>query len=92
MGVEETKHDLWLKRAQVIVAILAGLATFIFGVYNFFAKKPEEEKPPARTQNVTPANPQQSGALRSAVEETGASLIRSFGKKWESKSTDATSE
>ena len=34
MAVEETKHDLFLKRAQVTVAILAGIATLIIGVYN----------------------------------------------------------
>ena len=34
MGVEETKQDLWLKRAQITVAILAGLATLIVGIYN----------------------------------------------------------
>ncbi len=35
--VEETKHDLLLKRAQITIAILAGTATLIVGVYN--AKK-----------------------------------------------------
>jgi len=34
MTIEETKHDLFLKRAQVTIAILAGLATLILGVYN----------------------------------------------------------
>ena len=34
MAAEETKHDLFLKRAQVTVAILAGVATLILGVYN----------------------------------------------------------
>ncbi len=34
MAVEETKHDLFLKRTQVTVAILAGIATLILGVYN----------------------------------------------------------
>ena len=34
MPAEETKHDLFLKRAQVTVAILAGLATLILSVYN----------------------------------------------------------
>ena len=31
---EETKHDLLLKRAQVIIAILGGLAAVILGFYN----------------------------------------------------------
>lgn len=34
MGAEETKHDLWLKRAQIAVGILAGVATLIVGIYN----------------------------------------------------------
>ncbi len=32
--VEETKHDLLLKRVQITIAILAGIATLILGVYN----------------------------------------------------------
>ncbi len=32
--VEETKHDLYLKRTQVILAILGGLAAVIIGFYN----------------------------------------------------------
>lgn len=32
--VEETKHDLILKRIQVIIAILGGLAAVIIGFYN----------------------------------------------------------
>ncbi len=31
---EETKHDLYLKRIQVILAILGGLAAVIIGFYN----------------------------------------------------------
>ncbi len=34
MAVEETKNDLLLKRVQVTIAILAGLATLIIGAYN----------------------------------------------------------
>ena len=34
MAVEETKHDLLLKRIQITVAILAGLATLTLGIYN----------------------------------------------------------
>lgn len=34
MGAEETAKDLLLKRIQVTVAILAGVATLILGVYN----------------------------------------------------------
>ena len=32
--VEETKHDLLLKRVQITIAILAGLTTLIIGIYN----------------------------------------------------------
>ncbi len=43
MGVEETKHDLRLKRVQVTVAILAGTVTLAVGLYNLkhtmFGKK-----------------------------------------------------
>ena len=31
---EETKHDLFLKRIQITIAILAGVTTLILGVYN----------------------------------------------------------
>ena len=34
MGIEETKHDLLLKRAQVTVAILVGLASLVVALYN----------------------------------------------------------
>ncbi len=34
MGIEESRHDLWLKRAQVTIAILAGVTTLVIGVYN----------------------------------------------------------
>ena len=37
MGAEETKHDLFLKRVQITIAILAGIATLVVGIYN--AKK-----------------------------------------------------
>ena len=43
MGAEETKHDVRLKRVQVTIAILAGMATLAVGVYNIkhtiFGKK-----------------------------------------------------
>jgi hypothetical protein len=34
MAVEETKHDLLLKRAQITIGILAALTTLIIGAYN----------------------------------------------------------
>jgi len=34
MGVEETKHDLMLRRVQVTIAILVGMVTLAVGLYN----------------------------------------------------------
>ena len=82
MAVEETKHDLWLKRTQVLVAILAGSATLIFGIFNFFSsKKATEEEAERKRHEPISARKAEPGALQSAIEETGASWIRSFGKK-----------
>ena len=78
MTVEETKHDLWLKRVQITIAILAGLATLILGVYNvkknIFSKKDSAEAPQVIVQR-----PQES-PLKSALEETGAAWIKKLGK------------
>ena len=78
MAVEETKHDLWLKRIQITVAILAGLATLILGVYNvkknIFSKKDSAETPQAVVQRP-PESP-----IKSALEETGAAWIKKLGK------------
>jgi hypothetical protein len=77
MTAEETKHDLWLKRIQITIAILAGLATLILGVYNVkktvFAK-PEPMKPPPLVQ------PNPDSPIKSALEEAGASWIKKLGK------------
>ena len=35
MGVEETKHDLWLKRVNTWIAIVGSSVASIVGVYNF---------------------------------------------------------
>ena len=78
MAVEETKHDLWLKRTQIIIAILAGVATLILGIYNVkknvFSKNNPSETPPAVVQR--PAE----SPLKSALEETGAAWIKKLGK------------
>lgn len=85
MTVEETKHDLFLKRIQITVAILAGLATLVVGVYN--AKKlifPEKEeaadiapsmhgsRPPAATSDTPPPGRK----IQSALEDVGVSWIQ----------------
>ena len=78
MAVEETKHDLWLKRIQITIAILAGLATLILGVYNVkknvFSKKESAETPP-----VVASRPPDS-PIKSALEDVGASWIKKLGK------------
>ena len=78
MVVEETKHDLWLKRIQITVAILAGLATLILGIYNvkknIFSKKDSVETP-----QVVVQRPQES-PIKSALEDAGASWIKKLGK------------
>lgn len=73
MGAEETRHDLTLKRIQATIAILAGIATLVLGVYNikrtvFAPHVPETASRPA-------AHP-----IRAAVEEVGASWIKDFGR------------
>ena len=78
MGVEETKHDLWLKRVQVFIAILGGLAALAVGIYNvrksYFEKPAEVAAPP-------PPPAQQSDKLRSTLEDVGASWLETLKKK-----------
>ena len=77
MAVEETKHDLWLKRTQITIAILAGLATLIIGIYNvknIFSKKEPAAPPPVVAQRP-PESP-----IKSALEDAGASWIKKLGK------------
>jgi len=84
---EETKHDIFLKRVQVTVAILAGLATLILGVYNvkktlFSKNEPEEEVPysaPAVVAQPEKAQDKPS-PIKSALEDVGASWIKSLAK------------
>ncbi len=64
MGAEETKPDLMLRRIQVTIAILAGVATFAVGAHNvkhtFFSKKgPGNVSVQVRTNNGQPV--QQAG-------------------------------
>ena len=79
---EETKHDLYLKRVQIIVAILGGLAALVLGIYNVkkdvFSKKNPEEAP-----RVVAQKPEGS-PIKSALEDVGASWIKKLGKTSES--------
>ena len=73
MSENETKHEILLKRVQLVIGVLAGITTLIIGVYNvknIFVKKPEPVKPPPAAQ---------SDKLRAAVEEVGASWIKKLG-------------
>ena len=83
---EETKHDVFLKRVQVTIAILAGLATLILGIYNvkktlFSANKPEETPYSAPAEVVQPEKtPDKPSPIKSALEDVGASWIKSLAK------------
>jgi len=78
---EETKHDLFLKRAQVIIAILGGLAALILGIYNVkkdvLSKKKPEETPRVVVQKS------EASPIKSALEDVGASWIKKLGKATE---------
>ena len=69
-------RDQKLKRVQLWIAVLAGMATFVVGAYNikniFFSKKAAEAPEPVVVK-VRP-NP-----LRAAVEDVGASWIKELG-------------
>ena len=72
---EETKHDLYLKRIQIILAILGSLTAVAVGVYN--VKKAYFEKPAP----PPPPPPAQSDKIRSALEDVGSSWLQSLKKK-----------
>ena len=75
MGVEETKHDLMLKRVNITVAILGGVLAVAVGIYN--VKKAYFEKPAP----PPPPPPAQSDKLRSTLEDVGASWLQTLKKK-----------
>ncbi len=80
MGVEETKHDLMLKRVQITLAILGSLIALIVGIYNF--KKTVLEKPTQQEMpKMPPPPPPREDKLRSALEDVGASWIQELKKK-----------
>lgn len=71
---EESKHDIFLRRVQIILGILAAAIGVIVGIYNYMkVTKPEPPPPPAQQAAA-------GGELRSALEEAGASWIRKVAK------------
>ena len=75
MPAEETKHDLLLKRVQIVLAILGSLIAIAVGGYNvkktFFDKPaPLPEPPPAKSDKI-----------RNALEDVGASWLETLKKK-----------
>ena len=78
MGAEETKHDLLLKRINITIAILGGLAALAVGIYN--VKKTYFEKP-AAVVAPPPPPPAQSDKIRATLEDVGASWLETLKKK-----------
>ena len=72
---EETKHDVLLKRVQIVLAIGVAITGLIVGIFNV-KKAAKPEPPPAPVVQQAPAG----GQLRSALEDAGASWIRKIGK------------
>ena len=72
---EESKKDLFLKRVQVTIAILGGLATLIVGGYQIQKIVTGKADQPAVVVKEVPV-PKQTSELQSALESTGASWIR----------------
>lgn len=70
------KEEQILKKANLWIAVLAGLTTLIVGAYNikniFFKKEPAPVKVVERDS---------SSAIREAVEEVGASWIKELAAK-----------
>ena len=77
MPIEETKHDLMLKRVNITIAIVGGLLAVAVGAYNVkksYFEKPAPPPPP-------PVTSQQDSKLRSALEDVGASWLETLKKK-----------
>ncbi len=76
MSEASDKHEQFLKKVNLWVAVLAGLTTLIVGAYNvkniFFKKEPEPVKVVQKDS---------SSAIREAVEEVGASWIKELAAK-----------
>jgi hypothetical protein len=70
--VEETKHDLLLKRVQIGLGIVGAAIGIVVGLYNY--KKATAPEPPPVKQTYD------GGEIRTALEEAGASWIRKVAK------------
>ena len=78
MSSQETKHDLFLKRLNLVLAILGSAVALAVGVYNLkknYFEKPAPPPPPVQ------ATPVVSDKIKSALEDVGASWIESLKKK-----------
>ena len=78
---EESKHDIFLRRAQISLAIVATLITIIIGIYNLrkniFSKgESAPTPPPAPVESRTP----RGSKIESALEDVGASWLQSLKK------------
>ena len=54
MGVEQTRHDLWLKRINTWIGIFGGSIASVVGAYNLFPRAPGEIAAVVREQGGTP--------------------------------------
>ena len=79
--VEETKHDLWLKRTQIVLAIIAGVITVIIGAYNLKKNVFSKSEPVPAPAPVHVEEPQHGEKLKSALEDVGASWLEGLKKK-----------
>jgi hypothetical protein len=54
MGAEETKHDLWLKRLNTWIGIIAASLASVGGAYSFLPRAPGEIVAVVREQGGRP--------------------------------------
>ena len=54
MGVEQTRHDLWLKRINTWIGIFGGSIASVVGAYNLIPRAPGEIAAVVREQGGTP--------------------------------------
>ena len=85
MAVEETKHDLLMRRTQLVIAILVGITGLVLGVYNIKKNILSKQEPPAQPTIVVQQAPQAQapapgGQIRSALDEVGSEWIKKLGK------------
>ena len=75
MPVEETKHDLTMKRVHLALGIVGSLIAVAVGGYNLkktYFEKPAPPPPPPAAK---------SDKIRSALEDVGASWLETLKKK-----------